>query len=144
MEELVFRGLLLRWLGRQEWGGHVAMFLAFLAAVGWQPDTWRVLLEGSPWQTWILVLAPPLFVLLMVPGYVYVCRRQRTSFPAALYGTSLLFGIMHGFAWPSPVSLFVLALGLGWLMHRTQSLVGPIVLHSLFNGVACVQLLQLF
>jgi membrane protease YdiL (CAAX protease family) len=119
------------------------MVLAFLAAVGWQPDKWKVLLEGAPWQTWILVLAPALFVLLTVPGYICVCAVQRTPFPAALYGTSLLFGIMHGFAWPSPVPLFVLALGLGWLMHRTQSLVGPIVLHSLFNGFACIQLLQI-
>src|SRR5205823_5542904 len=33
--------------------------------------------------------------------------------------------------------LFVLALGLGWLAWRTQSLIGPMVLHSLFNGIAC-------
>ena len=47
---------------------------------------------------------------------------------------------MHSFAWPSPVALFVLALGLGWLAHRTRSLAGPIVLHGLFNAVSCMLL----
>jgi membrane protease YdiL (CAAX protease family) len=35
------------------------------------------------------------------------------------------------------VPLFVLALGLGTLAARTRSLVGPIVLHSLFNAASC-------
>ncbi|HKB41983.1 MAG TPA: CPBP family intramembrane glutamic endopeptidase, partial [Gemmataceae bacterium] len=68
------------------------------------------------------------------------CRKARTPFGPALYATSLFFAAMHSFAWPSPVPLFALALVLGWLAERTQSLVGPMVLHGLFNGVACVQL----
>jgi membrane protease YdiL (CAAX protease family) len=42
--------------------------------------------------------------------------------------------------WPTPVALFVLALGLGALAYRTQSLVGPVVLHGLFNGFNCLVL----
>jgi membrane protease YdiL (CAAX protease family) len=64
----------------------------------------------------------------------------RLSAAQAIYGTALLFAGFHSAIWPSPIPLFVLALGLGWLAHRTQSLVGPIVWHSLFNGVACVVL----
>jgi membrane protease YdiL (CAAX protease family) len=59
----------------------------------------------------------------------------------AIYGTSLLFAAFHSTVWPSPIPLFVLALGLGWLAYRTQSLIGPFVMHGLFNAVSCVVLL---
>jgi membrane protease YdiL (CAAX protease family) len=63
----------------------------------------------------------------------------------AIYGTAALFAMFHVSAWPSPVPLFVLALGLGWLAYRTQSLIGPMVLHGLFNSVTVVVLvIQLF
>jgi membrane protease YdiL (CAAX protease family) len=29
---------------------------------------------------------------------------------------------------------------LGWLAYRTRSIVGPIVLHALFNSIACVEM----
>jgi membrane protease YdiL (CAAX protease family) len=58
-----------------------------------------------------------------------------------IYGASLLFAAAHSNVWPSPVSLFMLALGLGYLRYRTQSLVAPIVVHGLFNGVPCLLLL---
>jgi len=59
----------------------------------------------------------------------------------ALYGTALLFAMSHANVWPAPIPLFLLALGLGWLAQRTQSLLGPMIWHALFNGVACVELL---
>ena len=37
--------------------------------------------------------------------------------------------------------LFVLALGLGFLVYRTQSILGSITLHALSNGLSCVVLL---
>lgn len=66
-------------------------------------------------------------------------RPAQSQAVCAIYATALLFGSIHS-NWPTPVALFVLGLGLGWLAYRTQSLVGPIVLHMLFNGVACVTL----
>jgi membrane protease YdiL (CAAX protease family) len=51
----------------------------------------------------------------------------------------MLFAASHN-VWPTPVPLLLLGLGLGWLASRTQSLVGPIVCHALFNGVACLVL----
>ncbi len=56
----------------------------------------------------------------------------------SIYGSAMLFAVFHTRAWPSPVPLVLLALGLGWLAHRTGSLVGPITLHLLFNSVACL------
>jgi membrane protease YdiL (CAAX protease family) len=58
----------------------------------------------------------------------------------ALYGTAVLFAAVHSSVWPSPIPLFVLALALGWLAYRTQSLVAPVVLHALFNSLTCVML----
>lgn len=54
----------------------------------------------------------------------------------ACLGSSMMFAVVHSFAWPSPVPLFLLALVLAWLAQRTQSLVGPIVIHAAFNTVA--------
>jgi membrane protease YdiL (CAAX protease family) len=62
--------------------------------------------------------------------------------PPVVFATALLFGALHSFAWPTPVALFVLGLGLGALAARSGSLVGPIVLHALFNAVSCVLLLS--
>jgi membrane protease YdiL (CAAX protease family) len=89
-----------------------------------------------------LAATPALFVLALAPIYLLVCWRSRTPLGPALFGTSLLFAYVHASVWPTPVPLFVLALGLGALAQRTRSLVGPIVLHSLFNGVSCVQLIM--
>src|SRR5262249_41002209 len=85
--------------------------------------------------------APALFVLALAPCYLLVWRRSRTPVGPAIFGTALLFACVHAFVWPSPVALFVLALGLGVLAWRSQSLVGPVVLHALFNGVSALLIL---
>jgi membrane protease YdiL (CAAX protease family) len=59
----------------------------------------------------------------------------------AWYGTAVLFAASHSSVWPSPIPLTVLALVLGWLAYRTQSLIGTMVFHSLFNGITCLILL---
>jgi len=53
-------------------------------------------------------------------------------------GSAYLFATFHSPVWPSPIPLFILALGVGWLAYRTRSLVGPILVHGLFNGIACL------
>jgi hypothetical protein len=77
----------------------------------------------------------------------YLARVKRPYGPTAvniargIYGTSALFAAFHSSIWPSPIPLFVLALALGWLAYRTQSLIPSMVLHGLFNAVTCVLLL---
>jgi membrane protease YdiL (CAAX protease family) len=94
-------------------------------------------------------------VLPRPPGFFYALREigsvahrnpaaQRAPAPVvagAVYATALMFAVAHSFAWPTPIALFFLAVLLGWLAHRTQSLVAPIVVHSLFNGLSCALLL---
>ena len=59
----------------------------------------------------------------------------------AIWASSALFAAVHSQVWPSPVPLFVLAIGLGYLYLRTRSLVGPVVVHGMFNAVSAVSLL---
>jgi membrane protease YdiL (CAAX protease family) len=129
VEELVFRGLLQRWFAARDWGGDVAIAgaLALAALTGWPKAG----------------VAPAAFVVAMIPGYIWISNAPWRWLPSwnatrAIYGTALLFAAMHSAVWPTPIPLFVLALGLGYLVHRTQSLVGPIILHALFNAVACL------
>ncbi len=140
VEELLFRGVLQPWLARRRWGGFAAMGGALFLAVLARSEKLR-----QPWPdlgvTGVLhELTPALFVVAMVPGFLWV-RRRYAEVGGAVYGVALLFAVVHANAWPQPVALFVLALGLGYLAYRTQSLVGPVVLHSLFNGVALAVLL---
>jgi len=145
LEELVFRGVLLPWLIRASAACQVMVaWAAVLAAcllssekslAGWKP-------------------APVLFVVAMLPGYWFAPRIVRllcalirrpppdrlATVTRAIYGTSLIFAAFHSSVWPSPIPLFILALGLGCLAYRTQSLIGPLVLHSLFNAVSCIVL----
>jgi membrane protease YdiL (CAAX protease family) len=136
IEELFFRGVLLRWLTRNRWASPVVIGLSVCLAIPVEREKWEQLRRME-----LMPLLPALFVLISTGGYLWIRSREKDATPSAIYASSLLFGMIHQFAWPSPVPLFFLALGLGWLAQRTQSLVGPMVLHGLFNGVACVQLL---
>jgi membrane protease YdiL (CAAX protease family) len=132
LEELMVRGILQQWFATRRWGGHLAMVSALLFALGKRQDdfkaAWRG--EGELWHA----LLPALFVVAMVPGYLVVWKSSRTSVGPAVFGSALLFGALHSAVWPSPVALFVFGLFQGWLFQRTQSLVGPVVVHALFNS----------
>lgn len=67
-------------------------------------------------------------------------RWQYRNAQWSVVGSSMLFALVHMSNWPAPIPLFVLALVLGWLALRTQSLLPSIVLHMLFNLVATLSL----
>jgi membrane protease YdiL (CAAX protease family) len=131
LEELLFRRVLQGWAAERPWGGPIILLFAFALTT---------VKPSSALRDW----EPALFVLLMAPWGFVVERlfrrwlRQRYLF-RALYSTAILFAVFH--LWPTPVPLFVLGLGLGFLAYRTQNLIAPIVCHALFNGVACVVML---
>jgi membrane protease YdiL (CAAX protease family) len=143
-EELMFRGVLQPWLTQREWGGHLGMGLAALIGI---IDAISALKELSvPTIRMIVVTVSPfVFVLLMIPGYLYADRLLKKWIPGrevvqGIFATALLFGMVHSSNWPTPIPLFVLGLALGYLSYRTQTLLAPILLHSLFNLVACLTL----
>lgn len=149
LEELVFRGVIQGWAMRHSWGGTVVMSAALLAAVLAYALTSRTeeggdatISVGSNLER----LAPILFVLVLVPGYLLAERLAWRWLPEphvapAIYSTALLFAVYHAPVWPSPIPLFLLALGLGYLAYRTQSLLGPMLVHALFNGVSALSVL---
>jgi len=143
-EELMFRGVVQYWLAKRDWGGHLAMSLSAIIGLG-------TLFSSSPdfddytFKALTAKVSPIFFVIAMIPGYLFLDQVVRRWIPdrkafQAIYGAALLFGMVHSFAWPTPIPLFVLGLGLGFLAYRTQSLLGPILVHFLFNAVACLSL----
>jgi membrane protease YdiL (CAAX protease family) len=146
LEELLFRGVLQPWLATRRHGGDMAMAAAFITALLMRGDKMVAALYHNDQAKLLPGLEPALFVLATVPLYLLapwlfrpIIRNADTV--RAIFGTALFFAMWHSSAWPSPIPLFFLALGLGWLVYRTQSLVPSMVLHGLFNSVACVVLL---
>jgi membrane protease YdiL (CAAX protease family) len=128
LEELLFRGLIQPWAARRWYGPLVVSAFAVAVAAQYGPgptgfsDLLIAGLAAVEWITWH--------------------RPSAHRGVAAVYATSILFAVSHGNVWPTPIPLFVLSLALGFVAFRTQSLVGPIVMHALFNGVAFVGLLH--
>jgi membrane protease YdiL (CAAX protease family) len=144
MEELLFRGLLLRWLANRPGGVTVTLSitlaLAFLTRASKIDAAWQ-----APSLPGLLnAFAPVLFVAvvwLAIQSLSYLGIDSRTCVRwRAILASSLLFGIAHANVWPTPVALFAFAICLAWVASRTQSIVPCIVAHSLFNAVACVEL----
>jgi membrane protease YdiL (CAAX protease family) len=139
VEELLFRGVVQPWLARRPWGGAAAMCGALMMGFAlWNPDVWPT---DTELDRAFRRLIPALFVLILLPPFLLVWRRSRSPAVPAIFGTSLFWAMVHTSIWPTPVPLFLLGLGLGYLAYRTQSLVAPLTLHALFNSVACVMLL---
>ena len=136
-EELALRGLLQPSLIRQPLGCDLVVLALLLIAISFWTDK---LLEGwAPEHAWFVAA-----LIVLGPGYFGVDRltRGRPELNHAcrgVFATSAVFAALH--PWPSSVPLFVLALVLGWLRQRTQSLTAPITAHFLFNVVGLLPLM---
>ena len=60
----------------------------------------------------------------------------------ALYVSAAFFALVHSAVWPTPIPLFFLGLGLGWLAVRTRGIFVPVIVHGLFNAVSAVYVLR--
>lgn len=72
-------------------------------------------------------------------GVLYTFLKQLGYPWLAFFGVSALFALIHGDA-AIAVPLFVLALALTWLYEKTDSLLAPIIAHSLFNAANLILL----
>jgi membrane protease YdiL (CAAX protease family) len=145
-EELLFRGVLQNWLERQSKGATAVAVAAFVFAIIFRADRIQIALSQHNWQVLVQQFYPALFVAVVAAGFLAFEGVRRRWLPPvkssrAIYFTALLFAAGHSAVWPSPIPLFVLGLGLGWLAYRTRSLVAPIVMHALLNLVACIVLI---
>jgi membrane protease YdiL (CAAX protease family) len=141
LEELLFRGVLQRYLATRSWGGDAAMIAALAMALLTRLTKIQAACSERSLAGCVSELAPALFVLALVPVYWLVRQRSQSSAASAIFGTAVLFAAVHSFVWPTPIPLFVLGLALGLLAQRRQSLVPPLVVHMIFNATACGVLL---
>jgi membrane protease YdiL (CAAX protease family) len=87
----------------------------------------------------LTVLLVPVAEEILFRGILYPTIKQLGYPRCALWGTSVLFGIMH-FNMPTLVPLIVLALVLVFLYEWTDNLLAPIATHSVFNAVNFIYL----
>jgi membrane protease YdiL (CAAX protease family) len=135
VEEVMFRGVLLPWLigrSRRVWAVlGIGVIVALTATLMQSKGT-------------TVGRGPELFALALVGGWVVllgVMRRKRRTF-GAIYASGALFAVVHSGVWPSPIPLFVLGLGLGWLAVRTRGMFVPAIVHGLFNAVSVLFVLR--
>jgi membrane protease YdiL (CAAX protease family) len=146
LEELLFRGVLQPWFAKKHWGGDVALAFSLFLALVLRATNLKAAWSTGEWAEVVPELTPLGFIVAIVPLYLFASRLSNWwSVPSpamrAIFGTSMLFAMLHAQVWPTPVPLFFFALFLGYLAYRTQNIMPGIFVHSLFNGVATVQLL---
>ncbi len=104
-----------------------------LVPEGWDPD------RAAPFVANFVVVAlvAPFVEELTYRGLGYAAVRDALGVAAAVGVTALAFGLAHGLVVALPV-LTIFGVILAWLRFRTASLYPPVILHSLFNGIALV------
>jgi len=151
-EELFFRGIVQPWLAERPWGGEMGIYLAAVVGVMIHLPRQFRLNDLLSLTSAVSALSPALFVLAVWPLYRWLDRcdlrwlvpirnadaRRQTI--RAVFGTSLLFANFHSNVWPTPIPLFVLSLGLGWLAVRTQNVTASIIMHMMFNAIVFTNL----
>jgi membrane protease YdiL (CAAX protease family) len=108
-------------------------------------DVAQVLTAPASWLVrtalfFIIVIVAPVFEEIVFRGVLLPFMVRRTGFWPGILLISLLFGGMH-FHLPSLLPLFLLSVLFSLAYARTQSLLVPIGMHILFNGVTVVMLL---
>jgi len=140
IEELLYRGLLQSWLTGEGRRGDIIVTLALALAIFIRGEDLLRSIQAQDVGQLQLELQPAAFVLALLPIYLTL-RWRGLTVASGIFAGALFFAMVHSGVWPSPVPLLPLGLTLGYLAWRTHSLVGPIVLHALFNSVALLGLL---
>ena len=80
------------------------------------------------------IILAPIAEEILFRGVLYPTLKQHGFPRAALWGTSLMFALIH-FNVAIFVPLLLLALLLVWLYEKTDNLLAPIAAHATFNAV---------
>ena len=154
LEEQLFRGLLQPWFLSRANGATQAAMASVIVTILFQFKDlqkscqllWanNLILENPSDKAVLLqALQPLLFSIAMAQIIHWVSQKESLKSHATIAGTGLLFGMVHSFAWPSPVPLTLLGYGLGLVYMKSGNLLGPILVHSMFNAIAwCVLFYQ--
>lgn len=136
VEEMLFRGALLPWLLRKRHRPVVTLLVVALFGL-------LLSIESRDGQN-ELRSGPVLFTLFLVAGAFLhrALRRKHNRTESAMIVSAAFFAVTHNPVWPSPIPLFVLGLGLGWLAVRTRGWLAPAIVHGLFNMVSVLFVLR--
>lgn len=99
-----------------------------LAELARSPDTAVLLFAG-------VALAPAICEEALFRGVVQGALSRRMTARAAIVIQAALFGIYHLNVYQA-IPAFAVGLLMGWLAHRSRSLLPGVVLHALHNGLA--------
>jgi membrane protease YdiL (CAAX protease family) len=139
IEEWLCRGILLPWIVRRSYRTWIvlgaAISLAVVAGLAAQNPVNRH--GAAAFLTGVLVLCG--LAALKCPGGRAAVRGRRWGGVAA---SAALFAALHSTVWPSPVPLFALGIGLGWLALATRGILVPVIVHGLFNAVSVLMVLR--
>ena len=141
IEELLFRGIFQRWLGRlvedrplptttiQEKGRFGPL----------EPENESFFLNSKAAPTESTPIDPGSEILASSYQPAEQPSSRFSSLPILL--TSFFFAAMHLSQWPAPVAIFLLSMALGTVYERSGSLLAAITMHATFNGVNTLLLL---
>ncbi|HUH07740.1 MAG TPA: CPBP family intramembrane glutamic endopeptidase [Egibacteraceae bacterium] len=93
----------------------------------------------APVLVFVTVLVGPLAEELFFRGVLFQMLRQRIGWARGAWLSGVLFALVHGH-WLAILLFIPLGAYLGWLFHRTGSLLTPLAAHVVFNllGVAAL------
>ena len=128
-------------------GAMLAASEAVCRRLGFEPSDQPIAELFAGTDSTMMVIALTLFALVVAPafeefffrGFAYPALKQRFGTVRALAIVSAAFAASHLHA-PSFVPLFVLAIGLGLAYELTGSLLCPVTMHAVFNGVMVARL----
>ena len=141
IEELLFRGVFQRWLGR-------LVEDRPLPTTTIQTEGRLAPLEPANESFFLNSKAAPAESTPIDPGSEILARGHRPAEPPSsrssslpILLTSFFFAAMHLPQWPAPIAILLLSMALGTVYERTGSLLAAITMHATFNGVNTLLLL---
>jgi len=150
-------------LGQAGWGilillGTMPVLVSFNIAAhlgmewwGLEPriqDVTRVISTTAGWpeKIYFLILAvvmAPVVEEMIFRGMLLPALSQLLGIRAALVATAALFALVHGFYMPACFVFFILSLSFSLAYIYRGSLLVPVVMHALFNGLSMAVLLRI-
>jgi membrane protease YdiL (CAAX protease family) len=116
-----------------------ALMVLVLEAVGIDPEPQTAEQAVNMLEPWIVVpavvIVAPIAEEVFFRGVVFNAWLREGGRRWAFIGSSALFAIIH-LSLVSIVPIFVLGLALAWVYDRTGSLLAPIVMHAVVNGIS--------
>lgn len=144
VEECLVRGWLLPWLLAARSEGRREKPEGSLLPLTWRQRCWLMVLLGLwPVLHSSHVMEALIFLGLLALGLAVLqwgpIRHRRHW--CAVHASAVVFAMFHSVVWPTPIPLFVLGLGLGWVAVWTRGFFCSALVHAFFNTVSTVYVL---